>query len=162
MITGEIGKALDAELYYLAVVAALTMPDICAALESPDGRTKKTTYTAWYDTWMAPLYPEITSQDMYSLRCGILHQGMFGHPGMQYSRVLFTIPNAQRNTFHRNIIDGALNLDAPQFCKDVVKCAHEWYTAMKNDTNVRANLPRLVQFRANGLAPYMMGMPLIA
>jgi hypothetical protein len=161
-ITDEIEKALSADLYYLAILTALSLPDICAALESDNGETSGAKYKAWYDAWMAKLYPEITSVDLYSLRCGIVHQGRLGHAKMQYSRVLFTIPNAQRNVFHRNIFNDALNLDAVVFCRDVVRCVSEWYEAKHNDPNVKANFPRLLRLRVNGLAPYMVGVPLIA
>jgi hypothetical protein len=160
-ITKEIQKAMDAGLYYLATMAALSLPDVCAALESPDGETSGAKYKAWYDTWMASLYPEVTNLDLYSLRCGVVHQGRLGHSKMQYGRVLFTVPNRQGNVFHRNVINDALNLDAVTFCNDMVQCVARWYAAKKTDPNVLANLPRLVQLRPQGLAPYMVGMPLI-
>jgi len=139
-ITKEVENAIAAGLYYLAIVTALSLPDVCSALESHDG---------------------ITSLDLYSLRCGVLHQGRLGNSRMQYGRVLFTVPNEQRNIFHRNVINDALNLDAVQFCRDMIECVSTWCTAKQNDPNVQANLPRLVQFRANGMAPYIVGVPLI-
>jgi len=81
---------------------------------------------------------------------------------MQYSRVLFTVPNTQRNVFHNNIINDALNLDVIQFCRDVTEAAKHWYVAKHGDPNVIANLPNLVRYRPSGLSPYMVGMPLIA
>ena len=160
-ITKEVENAIAAGLYYLAIVTALSLPDVCSALESHDGKTSPTKYKVWYDAWMAARYPEITSLDLYSLRCGVLHQGRLGHSRMQYGRVLFTVPYEQRNIFHRNVINDALNLDAVQFCRDMIECVSTWCTAKQNDPNVLANLPRLVQFRANGMAPYMVGVPLI-
>jgi hypothetical protein len=161
VITKEIEQALTAGLYYLAIVTVLSLPDVCAALESQNGESSGAKYKAWYDTWMAVRYPEITGQDLYSLRCGVLHQGRLGHSKMQYSRVLFTVPNPQKNLYHRNIANDALNLDALQFCRDMIECVSAWYAAKQGDPNVQANLPRLVQFRANGLAPYMPGVALI-
>ena len=140
-ITKEVENAIAAGLYYLAIVTALSLPDVCSALESHDGKTSPTKYKVWYDAWMA--------------------QGRLGHSRMQYGRVLFTVPNEQRNIFHRNVINDALNLDAVQFCRDMIECVSTWCTAKQNDPNVQANLPRLVQFRANGMAPYIVGVPLI-
>lgn len=85
-----------------------------------------------------------------------------GHPDMQYSRVLFTIPNPQQNVFHNGITEDALNLYTPIFCQDVLTAVEQWYEAQRNDPNVIANLPRLVQYREHGLTPYMVGVPLIA
>jgi hypothetical protein len=161
-IIREIENAIAAGLYYVALVTSLSLPDVCAALESPDGETSGTKYKAWYDAWMAPMYPQMTSLDLYSLRCGLVHQGRMGHPQMQYARILFTVPNLQGNVYHQNILNDVLNLDAGIFCRDMIECVRSWYAAMQNDACVQANLPRLVQFRAHGLAPYMVGMPLIA
>ena len=161
-ILQEIDRALDAGLYYVAVAMVLTLPDICAALESHNGQSSGPKYKAWYNANLATKYPNITDDDCWSLRCGVLHQGRCGHPGMQYDRILFTIPNLQNNVFHNNILNEALNLDAIRFCRDVVTCARQWFDANLNSCNVQANLPNLVQLRPGGLAPYMVGIPLIA
>ena len=158
----EVEGALDARLYYLAVMFSLTLPDICAALESPSGTTNGARYKAWYETWLASAYSMLTADDMWSLRNGVVHQGKLGHPKMQYSRVLFTVPSAQQNVFHNNIINDALNLDAPTFCRDILAAVDRWYAAMSEDPNVQSNLPRLIQYREHGLPPYLSGMPLIA
>lgn len=160
-IIKEIESALAAGVYYLALICTLSLPDVCAALESPAGTTSGRQYKAWYSAWLTS-HPEITGDDLYSLRCGVLHQGQLGHPDCQYARILFTIPNAAGNVFHRNIIDDALNLDVVTFCRNMIDAVSRWYAANQNDPNVQRNLPRLVQYHAQGLAPYMVGMPLIA
>lgn len=161
-ITDEVEKALRANLYYLAVVSALTLPDICSSLESESGSTSSPQYRAWYERWLFPKYNDLTPEDVWSLRCGVIHQGRFGHPRMQYSRVLFTLPNPQNNYFHNNILNDALNLDASTFCRDMVAAVGQWHEAKQGDANVKANLPRLLRLYPTGLAPYMVGMPLIA
>jgi len=162
VVTREVRRALDAGLYYLAVVLTLTLPDICAALESDDGESTGARYRAWCDTWMASTYPMLNGHDLWSLRCGVLHQGKLGHPNMSYTRVLFTIPNAQGMYFHNNVMNDALNLDAVTFCEEVVGAVSQWYAANKTSPNVQANWPQLLQYREQGLAPYMVGIPLIA
>lgn len=162
VILGDLERALGAGLYYVAIAVALSLPDVCAALESPNGETSAAKYKAWYDKYVACKYPALTSSDCWSLRCGVLHQGRFGHPNSQYGRVLFTVPSAQRNVFHNNILNDALNLDAIIFCRDMIGSTRQWFTAARSDATVKANLPNLVQFRPKGLAPYMVGMPLIA
>jgi hypothetical protein len=160
VITRDIERALDAGLYYLALLCTLSLPDICAALESHDGRATKRSYTGWCTKWFTE-YPEITSDDLYYLRCGVVHQGRLGHPDSQYSRILFTLPNASQNVCHRNIMRDALNLDVTLFCHDMVGAVSRWYAAKQNDSNVKSNLPRLVQYREQGLGPYLVGIPLI-
>lgn len=162
VIIREIEAALDAGFYYLAIAVTLTLPDICSALESPQGRTSGPQYKAWYDNWLAAAYPMVTADDMYSLRCGLIHQGRFGQGNMQYDRILFTLPNPQRNIYHQNIMNDALNLDAATFSRDMLQAVKGWYAAKQTDPVVQGNLPRLLQFYPQGLAPYMVGMPLIA
>jgi hypothetical protein len=57
MILSDIERALTARLYYVAITTALTLPDICAALESPDGTTSGPKYKAWYNLHLGPIYP---------------------------------------------------------------------------------------------------------
>jgi hypothetical protein len=164
-IFAEVERALKAGLYYMAIANCLAIPDICAALESQDGKASPSRYRAWFDIWLAPLYPELTGDDLYCLRCGVVHQGTFGHPGMQYDRVIFTVGGRIR--VHRNRMKfgpgkSVLSLDAEHFCRDVVAQASNWFARKQNDQIVAANMPKLFQFRPQGLAPYIVGAPLIA
>lgn len=161
-LADEIERALSAELYYLALVVTLGLPDVCAALESKDGKTSNRQYRAWCDTWFIPRYPQMTSQDLYSMRCGVVHQGRLGHDNMQYARVLFTVPNPANNVFHQNVMGDALNLDVLTFCHDMIQAVSQWQAAKQNDPNVQANMSRLLRYHEHGLAPYMVGMPLIS
>jgi hypothetical protein len=159
-ILQEIEKALNAKLYYLAVAMALTLPDICAALASPDGESSGPKYKDWYNANLAKQYSNITDVDCWKLRCGVLHQGRCGHPQMQYDRIIFTMPG--HGIVHNNIMSKALNLDASVFCKDVIATVRAWLKINQNDSVIRANVQNLVKFRQNGLPPYIVGMPVIA
>jgi len=162
-LSEQIERALAAQLYYLAVVCALTLPDVCSALESPDGNTNGNLYKSWCDTWFTRSYQTLTSDDLYSMRCGVDHQGQLGHRHLQYSRILFTMPIPGRHIIlHNNVINDALNLDAVIFCRDMVNAMSRWYVQKKDDARVRANLPRLIQLHPNGLPPYIIGVPVIS
>ena len=161
-ILNEIRRALDCRLYFLSITMALALIDICAALESPDGETTKAKYIAWYEQWISPDYANLTGNDIYSLRCGVVHQGRFGHERMQYSRVVFTLPDGRGNVFHRNLMNDALNLDAGTFCEDILSAVTRWQQAHETDPIVQTNLLSLLTFHPNGLAPYFVGIPVIA
>lgn len=161
-ILSEIDRAIDAELYFAALALCLTLPDICAALESSNGESNGNKYKDWYRENLQDKYPNITPADIWSLRCGVSHQGRFGNPQRQYARVLFTVPNPQGHVFHNNIVKDALNLDAIIFCRDVLSAVRGWFAEKKEDATVRENLQYLVKFRPNGIAPYMVGVPLIS
>lgn len=163
VITDEIERALSAELYYLALIGALTLPDICAALESADAQTTGQRYQAWCETWFTPAYSSmLTGRDLWALRCGVVHHGRFGPPQSQYARVVFTLPNAMQALVHNVSVDDVLSLDALTFCRDMIQAALSWYAANQNKAEVIANLPRLVQYRSEGLPGYIVGIPIIA
>jgi hypothetical protein len=127
-ILSEITAACKYKLYYLAIMLCLALPDICAALEASNGETSKKQYEAWFDKWLAPKYGEyMKAEDMYRLRCGVLHQGKMGHPGLRYNRVAFALPLL----VHKNLLPNRknpeiLNLSIGLFCKDVVDSVKAW------------------------------------
>ena len=163
-LTDEIQIALKAGLWYVALTATLTLPDICAALESPDGATSASRYKQWYRTWLATKYERMTEDDIYSLRCGVVHQGRFGHPKMQYARIIFVPSHMGR--MHNNLFGTPdrrmLQLSVPEFCQDVIESVLEWHRSKESDIHVQANSQRLLQRRPNGLPQYQLGFEVIA
>ena len=112
----EIEKSLDNELYFIALQSALTLPDICAALQSPNGETTGSQYIQWYNTYAKETGQcSISGDDCYRFRCSCLHQGSSQHPKSSYRRIMFVIPNTQ-TTLHKNVINDALNIDVKIFC----------------------------------------------
>jgi hypothetical protein len=184
-ILKEIENAVNAQLYYLAVVSSLALPDICSALEHADGRAKQERYKDWYTAWLQASFPELTPEDMYCLRCGVVHQGtVVGKSGTQYSRIVFHVPNPRAMHINANVSQpsplamfdspgaeafagrGAvfplLTLDARDFCRDIVSAVRRWCAAKQNDPIVKANLPLVVELRPNGFPPHIEGVPVIA
>ena len=138
MILQEIERALNAGFYYLAVVMALTLPDICAALASPNGDTDPRKYKNWYTKNLAGRFQMVTADDIWSLRNGVLHQGRCGHPNMQFARIIFTLPEGQGNRLLGGaILNDALSLDAVEFCHAVIQSVQTWFAANQNDPNVK-------------------------
>ena len=170
----EISRALEVELYYLAVVVALTLPDVCAALSDPRGRTTGARYKAWVERNLAPKYLFINPQDIYSLRCGLLHQSQTIHQDGRFGRTVISLPGASGSRVHASILgppkagrgdldmaQAIMTLDAGMFCEDMISAVREWFAAHGSDLDVQANLPRLVRLRPDGLAPYVAGIPVI-
>lgn len=139
----EIEKALAAQLPYVAVAAALGIPDICSALESPNGEAHGSRYKGWYNAYVAARYPLLTDEDCYSIKRGVVHAGRFGPAGNEYGRVEFV----SRGSGHNFIAEDALQLDASHFCRDVIAAARAWYARKNADTNVVMNLPRLLRIQ---------------
>jgi hypothetical protein len=160
----EIEKALDAKLYYLAIITTVTIPDVCAALASPDGETSGPRYKDWYNANIAPTLTWFSDVDCYKFRCGGIHQGRFGHPEMQYDKALFTLPGIVK--FQQGISKAGNEIvyiySAIDFCKVFIDAARTWFKAVENDATVRSNLTHMARLRPDGLPPHIRGAPLIA
>jgi hypothetical protein len=76
----EMKTLLDNGMWFSSLTIALTIPDICASLESSNGNTNGELYARWFDTYVANRYQDsLTGKDVYKLRCAYLHQGIFNH-----------------------------------------------------------------------------------
>lgn len=154
----DILRGLDAKVYHLSLGTALCIPDICAALESEDGKASKKKYTEWYDKYVGTTL-RMTSEDCYYFRCSFLHQGSTSHDKSQYDRVLFIEPHGNNLVMHNNIIDGVLNLDLKLFCLALIKAGKEWLNDIKDDEKYIRNKDISFRRYPNGLSPYIVGIP---
>lgn len=157
-----IKKDVESQNYYSALFLTIALPSICGALESVDGLDTKTKYIAWYDHYVKDLF--LTGSDCYKLRCSLLHQASTVNSESSLVRVVFTFPVASGNTFHNNIINGALNLDVPLFCSELVRATDEWISKMEeeNNANYIKNVPSVMRLYPKGAPPYFSGQPVIS
>lgn len=162
----EIESAIDAGLYYAALIVALTVPDICAALEDERAYSGREEYKNWYRENLAGRFPYMSDDAAYSLRCGVVHKGnlRLKMKGGESPRVIFTLPGGV--TVHNMVIEKSqigkvLQFDLVQFCEDVIEAARAWYVRKVDDPIVQANLPDLLQLRPRGFGP-VVGLPVIA
>lgn len=167
-ILDDIDRALKAELYYVAIAAALALPDICGAMEATNGRATGDRYKKWWRERLGKIYPQLTDDDIYSLRCGVVHAGSFGHGNMQYDRIIFQIPTPGihvHSTLFKNCAGTTSTvfvLNPIDFCNDIVAATATWYIEKEDDPTVKKNLPRIVQTRLDGYIPCFNGIPVIA
>ncbi len=159
----QIERGLQANLYYLSFLAALAVPDICAALSSADGQTTGARYAGWFDSYVAPKYNgRLCGSTCYQLRCSLFHQGSLQHPSSTYARVLFVEPSStSRIVLHNNVLNDALNIDVRIFCRDIIGGANSWLMASQSTPNYQKNFLKLMQRYPNGLSPYIVGVPVI-
>jgi len=157
--------ANTAGLYFLALAGALVIPDICGALESPDGITNGARYIAWFIANVAPKYSaglvQLSGEDCYRFRCSFLHQGTTVHPKASYTRIIFLEPGGPIMG-HMNILNDALNLDIPTFCHDMTDAARNWMASQTGTEPYESNRKVFVTRYPEGLAPYAVGMPVIS
>ena len=138
-------KASSDENPHAALTLALTLPDVCASLESSDGRTTGAKYAAWWDTYLLPTYtiqigsPPVehvflTGGDCYALRCAVLHQGLDDVSEQNARQVLekfhFVQPRNSNVVIHRNQAGLALNLQVDIFCEEICQGVEAWLCAI--------------------------------
>jgi len=179
-VINQLERSLDHPVYFLSLFAALAIPDIGGALDSEDGAASDERYKSWYERWARPQFPRmlreslppevrkyvklenpLTGDACYRFRCSSLHQGTTQHPKSPYSRITFVEPGATTNTLHYNILNDALNIDVGLFCREIVAGAREWLTAVEGTDRFKVNYGRFARRYPDGLAPYIVGVPVV-
>lgn len=168
---GEVESATDAGFYRLALMGALTVPDIMAALDSEDGVTNGARYKEWFEDnarhffetdipdlpdWLKGKIRELPKPELvfdgeacWSFRCAFLHQARTEHPA-GFDNIVFVEPGASTNTFHLNYLGKVLNIDLRIFCASMVQAAREWLAEHHTDPQVQKNLARVARRREAG------------
>src|SRR5437899_3058807 len=139
-IFAEIDAALKMRLYFAALCLALAVPDICAALESPDGRSNGPRYAAWFDANLGKEYVVLPGSACYELRCGVLHEGTFARRGTRYSRIIFSLDQS----YDQNISDDVLQLSLTNFCLKIIAAARSWSASKSGDPHIQKNMAKVV------------------
>lgn len=154
------------DLYFVSLMSALAIPDICGALESANGLASGKKYEKWFDVWVLKKYQiqgttSLSGSDCYMLRCAALHQGRMTHPNSAHNGVIFLKPGAANAKFHNNILNGYLNIDIYDFCFDMVNSAADWFETVVGTDPFEANFSKSMQVHFSGYGP-IHGVPVIA
>jgi hypothetical protein len=159
----QIAAAVDARLYYVSLMCALAIPDVCGGMEAEDGQATKARYIDWFDRHVSPGNAGVLSgEDCWFLRCAMLHQGSLRHPRGTYERVVFLEPGTAPGVIlHNNVIMDALNIDVSIFCREVIEAGRAWLTETEESDTYRRNFDRFLKRHPEGLPPYIAGVPVI-
>lgn len=184
-LVDQIENGTKAGFYFLSLSGALTIPDICGAIASPDGCAKGKRYADWFETWVRPVhhqndYPSgqfpnhlsdrdradlhpLTGWACYDFRCKMLHQARLDgiDQDLPYHRVLFLEPNAIHFRSHYDTLNDALCIDVEFFCSEMAQGYRRWKRATAGEGVVQQNLERTVRRFPDGIPPYHRGSPII-
>jgi hypothetical protein len=164
-IVHDIELALKAKLYYLAIIVCLTIPDVCAALEAEDGRINRSLYLAWYAKHAKAQAGGVDPEECWSLRCGMTHQGKMDIVRGIANRVVFTMSSTQYRFDGMTLkspTTSAYVFDAESWCLRWVGAVREWYKNAQHNPIVQRNMQDVMQVRPYGLAPFIVGQPIIS
>ena len=179
----QIENSLGSGAYYLSLFGALAIPGIAGALSSENGEASGKKYAEWHEEWVRPRFAEavrasvpeharqymqdmnmespLTGDACYKFRCSLLHQGSSQHPKSPYSRIIFIEPGATTNVIHYSQLNDALCIDLNLFCREVTSGARLWLQAAEKMPLYQKNYERFARRHANGLTPYIGGVPVI-
>ncbi len=139
------GDAINAKLYYPALITAMTLPDICASLES-NGFTDDERYMKWFDENAAKHFGTLlTGEIAWYLRCSVLHNGRLSHPNFKTNvkEIMFVTDN---EGFANHLIrlktkNGKeyLVLELRKFCQAMYMAVIEWLKKVENTDIYKSN-----------------------
>lgn len=156
----QIEAAINANQFYLALFCCLALPDICGAISSADGVAVGGRYREWFDRYVSPRYEgNLDGSNCYAFRCAVLHQGRVEHKNLGYRRIIFVDPNTAHGvTMHNNVLNDALNIDARQFCIEIIQGVRQWLEENSENANFKKNYETFLKRRKGGLEAYITGV----
>lgn len=146
----EIRIALQHELYITALAAALTLPDICGQAEYRQDKKVKSRYIKWLQVYVeSRKFGEyqncsidgLTANDIYRLRCTLLHQGSSDIDTVEYFELVKNDPHrtsqfqsfSQRESCGNNRKPGSriISVNIAMLCELLCNSAEEYYGTNK-------------------------------
>ncbi|ENW05768.1 hypothetical protein [Acinetobacter beijerinckii] len=149
----SIKLSLTTNNYFGAITIALTLPDICAYVNSSNNKTSSKKYCKWFDKYLGKYYSEIfidefknentavvnlIAQECYATRCSLLHQGTHH---IRHQRILDDAEHATVSSVHfMSLGYGAylrngdiLFLDVDFFCENMINAVETWMRDISSD-----------------------------
>lgn len=100
ILVREIDAAVKGKLYSVALVALLTLPDICGSMEYGETEPVRDRYIKWLETFGVLLWSSYQKKDVnfgpsdvYELRCRVLHQGEVGRKDPDRPPLKISVPD---------------------------------------------------------------------
>ena len=133
----EMERCAAASCNWALVHLLVMMPDVCAGLESEDGRTSEARYRAWCERWLGSA--QLNGLERYKLRCSLLHQGQAQpdasrlKPGdiFRYDRISF----GPAGTPHLLVQDRLLHVDVSALHRETELGIQRWAEDLEQTRN---------------------------
>ncbi len=154
----DLRLAVDTGALYSALALALTIPDICGAIEYPNESAANTRYREWFKAWCGLHQSQMTAADCWALRCVYLHLAREQFEGdaatfAALERICFTSGTSDGVWVSRHVeptsagAKPAVQIPAEDFCRDMAGSALGWFKKRESDARVATGLARLLEIR---------------
>ncbi len=168
----DLVKALETavknENWYGALFVALTVPDICGYLESPDD-CSQARYERWFKNYMLPKYSSpvgrentqsifLSPSDCYALRCALIHEGreeikdQRARESLERFHFIEPPPNMK---IHCNKSNNVLQLQVDIFCKDVLEGLQNWRQDTQDNDEIKQRIVSVLKVYPHNQLPGM-------
>jgi hypothetical protein len=170
-IVNEIWGTYNAGFPYAALMLALAAPDVCASLEVEPGSSRNGVglrYKDWYNRYLAQRVPFLTADDVYSLRCGVVHEGRLGNDKQKFEKVVFSLDDSWAHAMMDDPTGKKyISITVRLFCENVVEGVREWFAEHHASAAVSANMQRMFKYHTSGVQVtpgirMMVGAPCIS
>lgn len=167
MIAHDVQRAIEARIYYPALLVTLTIPEICMGLMlSRSHFVKQKHYIEFVNTYTTPQELGLDGASCYQLRGGIVHRAdLRGHPFFEHTHVIFTTPETGAAIHGLSLVSGEKNaavFDAVTFSQAMLAAMRRWYMENGTRPQVMENLKSIIRTHPNGLAPFIRSGPVVA
>lgn len=166
VIIHDMQRCIDNKLYYPAILVALTIPDICAAMELPKNvHVRKTHYVSFVDRYTTWRTLGCNGEICYQLRSGLVHRASLARASdVNYTHVIFTIPETKLVLHglaleHADKVARLINLI--DFCESMKNALINWFHENKNKEIVLNNIQHVFRYCPWGLRPFVAGAPVV-
>jgi len=155
-ILNSVARALEEENWYAALFVALTLPDICAALEHEKSNGDR--YAEWFEANL-PQYKEFLSgNDCYALRCALLHEGRDDVSDQKKKEVIehcvLMSSGSHMNLFRDCVINDVktsfLEVNVQKFCNDLCFAVTKWLESVASDPQIQQRLATNIKIHNPG------------
>ncbi|SRR6266849_1921867 len=156
-----IEQSVESQNWYAAIYVALTMPDVCAKLETPDGGRPGYRYKDWFNRYLARTYTStiggqevvfLSAADCWALRCSILHEGSEDITEQQardvLRRVCFTTLGP-----HLIKANDTLTVNVAAFCREFCQGVERWIADVAGNAGVQRRMGAMVTIREGPFSP---------
>ena len=156
--TNSVRLSVQTQNWYGALTTALTLPDVCGKLESPNGGSRAR-YARWFAQWVEPAYTSfigpqrerhvfLSGDDCYALRCSYLHEGgsNIEHQTAREAldRFHFITPPPNRCIVHMNQVNNTLQLQVDIFSLDIANAVDRWTETVAGLGDIRERMQSLL------------------
>ena len=99
----DAARCFNSKAFWCLLHVTVSLPDVCAALESPAGNATPQRYKNWCAKYFAQ--PALNGKERYKIRCKVLHQGRArpSSPG-RYTMFAFGQPHSSGAVDHLRVV----------------------------------------------------------